>query len=187
MGLLNPCAVDRAFKSLVNSVWREREYFTIMLTLTGERRKRTVSAQFPMLNTEPLLSSAPSSPAWRNSHTTSHKNTLILPFFFSPPRSPSSRFCLLKRPLHGFKEKGDQLQGDLKKPGTKQAPALTLLQLQSPRLSSFKRKGGKKRKTEDRKRVVVHSAELNRYCCSTTDNTAVLVGVTVYRQTLAKC
>lgn len=45
----------------------------------------------------------------------------------------------------------------------------------------------KKKKTEDRKRVVVHSAELNRYCCSTTDNTAVLVGVTVYRQTLAKC
>lgn len=88
--------MDRAFKSLVNSVWREREYLTIMLTLTGERRKRPVNAQFPVLSTEPLLSSVPSSPAWRASNTASHKNTLILSFF-SPPRCPPSHFCLLRR------------------------------------------------------------------------------------------
>lgn len=39
MGLLNPCREDEAFKSLVNSVWREREYFTIMLTLMAETKR----------------------------------------------------------------------------------------------------------------------------------------------------
>lgn len=36
VGLLNPCGVDRAFKSLVNSVWREMECFTI--TFVGQAK-----------------------------------------------------------------------------------------------------------------------------------------------------
>ena len=40
------------------------------------------------------------------------------------PPLPSCYVCSLKPPLHGFKEKGDKLHKELKKPGTKQEPPL---------------------------------------------------------------
>lgn len=152
MGLLNICGVERAFKSLINTVWRDGDTLVSCYPCWEKRGKSRSGGKFQSLCSSSTVSFTVK--CWASSsicsilsclpHTTKRAiNTnipstgeqatkihsfcqAVLPILIF---SPSSHFCLLKQPLREFKEKGDQLQGDLKKPRTKQPPALMLLQL----------------------------------------------------------